>query len=84
MTRIVSLLPRGPWRLVLLLGGAAAFSSAALAAGSSGTVELVGTVPARCEVTIQNLDGTLDLVAGETASTRTAAGRRAPTSTSSP
>ena len=67
MTRIVSLLPRGPWRLVLLLGGAAAFSSAALAAGSSGTVELVGTVPARCEVTIQNLDGTLDLVAGETA-----------------
>ena len=67
MTWIVPLLRCLSWRLALPLGAAAAFSSAALAAGSSGTVELVGTVPVRCEVTIRNLDGTLDLVAGETA-----------------
>ncbi len=67
MTRIVSLLRCGSWRLALLLGGAAAFPSAAFAASASGTIELIGTVPVRCEVTIQNLDGTLDLVAGETA-----------------
>ncbi len=67
MTRIVSFLRRGSWRLALLLAFAAAFPSAALAAGASGTVELIGTVPVHCEITIRNLDGTLDLVAGETA-----------------
>ncbi len=67
MTRMVSLLRRGSWRLVLLIGGAAALPSAGFAANSSGTIELIGTVPVRCEITIQNLDGTLDLVAGEIA-----------------
>lgn len=67
MTRIIARIRRGSWRLALLLGGAAAVPSAAVAAGASGTVELIGTVPVHCEVTIRNLDGTLDLVAGETA-----------------
>ena len=58
---------RGSWRLVLVLGVATAVPCAAVAAGASGTVELTGTVPVHCEVTIRNLDGTLDLVAGETA-----------------
>ncbi len=64
---MVSLLRRGAWRLVLLLGGAAVFPCVAFAASSSGTIELIGTVPVHCEVNIQNLDGTLDLVTGETA-----------------
>lgn len=67
MTKIFSFLRRGALRLALLLGGAAAFPCAALAANSSGTIELIGTVPVHCEVDIQNLDGTLDLVTGETA-----------------
>lgn len=67
MTWIVPLLRCRSWRLALLLGVAAAVPSAAVAAGASGTVELIGTVPVRCEVTIRNLDGALDLVAGETA-----------------
>ncbi len=67
MTRIVNLLRRCPWRLVLLIGGVAAWPSAVFAASSSGTIELTGTVPVRCEVSVQMLDGSLDLVAGETA-----------------
>lgn len=67
MTRIIARIRRGSWRLALLLGGAVAVPSAAFSAGASGTVELIGTVPVHCEVTIRNLDGTLDLVAGETA-----------------
>ncbi len=64
---IVTFLWSRSWRLALLLGAAATFHSTALAASSSGTIELIGTVPVHCEVSVQNLDGTLDLVAGETA-----------------
>ncbi len=67
MTRIVASILRDSWRLAFLFGVAAAVSSAAAAAGAIGTIELIGTVPVRCEVTIRNLDGALDLVAGETA-----------------
>ncbi len=67
MTRIVSLLQRGSWRLAILLGVAVPVPSVAVAAGAIGTVELIGTVPVHCEIVIRNLDGTLDLVAGETA-----------------
>lgn len=67
MTWIAPLSRCRSWRLALLLGAAAAFPFAAFAASSSGTIELIGTVPVHCEVAIQNLDGTLDLVAGETA-----------------
>ena len=67
MTRNLCLARRG-WLLVaLVIAAAAASPSAAVAASSTGSIELIGTVPVHCEVTIGNVDGTLDLVAGESA-----------------
>ena len=39
----------------------------AFAAGSTGTIELRGIVPVQCGITVQNVDGQLDLVHGEVA-----------------
>ncbi len=65
MTQPVSHMRMESWFVALALLGAALAPSHARAASSSGSIELLGTVPVNCAIAVQNLDGTLDLVAGE-------------------